>query len=180
MKSLFDRPAAGECSAHFQAYIDLVDADNVLKCLKQQGLETMYLLRGLSEEQGDHRYAQGKWTVKEVVGHLIDMERLLAFRALWIARLTDAPQPGVSEDAWGAASNAGARPWPELWREQHVARTDHVYLLRSFTREMVDRVGMVDGQELTVRTIPWIMAGHERHHLDVLYERYGLEKLPGY
>lgn len=86
----------------------------------------------------------------------------------------------MSENAWAAASNAGQRPWPDLWREQHVARTDHVYLLRSFDADMVARVGTADDHPLSVRAVPWIMAGHERHHLDVLYERYGLKRVPGY
>lgn len=172
----YNRPQAGECSAYFRTYVDLVDTDNVLACLKKQGLEIMYLLRGLSEEQGNLRYEPGKWSVKEVVGHLIDTERLFAFRGLWIARGTDHPQPGMDENAWAAISNAGGRPWPELWREQHVARTDHVYLLKSFDQKAIARSGMADGNPLTVQAIPWIIAGHERHHLDILYSRYGLKK----
>ena len=175
---LYRRPEPGEYNPYYGTYIDKIDTDDILGYLKKQGLEIMYLLRGLSEEQGVYRYAPGKWTVKEVVGHLIDTERLFAFRGLWFARAETQAQPGMDENAWAAASNAGARPWPELWREQHVARTDHVYLLKSFDGEAVGRSGLADGSPMTVRAIPWIMAGHERHHLDVLYSRYGLKTLP--
>ena len=174
--ALYGRPQPGEYAPFYGTYVDKIDTDDILAYLKEQGLEIMYFLRGLSEEQGDLRYEPGKWSVKEVVGHLIDAERLFAFRGLWIARGDGQAQPGISENAWAAVSNAGSRPWPELWREQHVARTDHVYLLKSLDEEAVARSGMANGVPLTVRAIPWIMAGHERHHLDILYTRYGLKK----
>lgn len=172
----YSRPGQGEYGPYYGSYIDRVDTGNILAYLKKQGLEIMHLLRGLSEQQGDLRYEPGKWSVKEVVGHLIDTERLFAFRGLWIARGDGQPQPGMDENAWARVSNAGSRAWPELWREQHVARTDHVYLLKSFDQEAVGRSGLASGTNLTVRAIPWIIAGHERHHLDVLYDRYGLKR----
>lgn len=172
----YARPEPGQYDPFYGTYIDKIDTDDILAHLKKQGLEIMYFLRGLTEEQGDFRYAEGKWTVKEVIGHLIDTERLFAFRALWIARGAAEPQPSMDENAWAAVSNAGARPWPALWREQHVARTDHVYLLKSLDGEAVNKVGQANGAPICVRAIPWIMAGHERHHLDVLYKTYGLKK----
>jgi hypothetical protein len=172
----YDRPEKGTYDPYFDTYIDKVDTDDVLKLLKSQGLEIMYFLRGLTEEQGDYRYAEGKWTVKEVIGHLIDSERLFAFRGLWLARGAQDPQPGMDENGWAEISNAGSRPWPQLWREQHVARTDHVYLLRSFDTEAINRVGEANGSPFCVRAVPWLMAGHERHHLDVLYTKYGLKQ----
>jgi hypothetical protein len=173
----YSRPEPGEYAPYYGTYIDKVDTDNILAHLKTQGLEIMYFLRALSEEQGDLRYEPGKWSVKEVVGHLIDTERLFAFRGLWFARGDQQAQPGMDENAWAAASNAGKRSWPELWREQHVARTDHVYLLKSFDPAAAARGGTASGHHLTVRAIPWIIAGHERHHLDILYTRYGLKSL---
>ena len=172
----YDRPKVGEYDPCYATYIDKIDTKNVLALLKSQGLEIMYFLRNLTEEQGDFRYAEGKWTVKEVIGHLIDTERLFAFRGLWFARAENQGQPGMDENTWAQVSNASKRPWPELWREQHVARTDHVYLLKSLDSEAIARQGIANGSPMTVRTIPWIMAGHERHHLDVLYTRYGLKK----
>lgn len=175
---LYRRPEVGEYAPYYGTYIDKIDTDDILGHLKKQGLEIMYFLRGLTEEQGDFRYEPGKWTVKEVVGHLIDTERLFAFRGLWFARGESQSQPGMDENAWAGVSNAGSRSWPELWREQHVARTDHVYLLKSLDAEAIARSGTASGSTMTVRAIPWIMAGHERHHLDVLYSRYGLKTRP--
>ena len=173
---LYTRPEAGEYDSFYGTYIDKIDTNDILALRKKLGLEIMYFLRDLTEEQGNYRYAPGKWTVKEVVGHLIDTERLFAFRGLWFARGESQEQPGMDENSWAGFSNAGKRPWPELWREQHVARTDHVYLLRSLDAEAVSRTGQANGSPMTVRAIPWIMAGHERHHLDVLYTKYGLKK----
>jgi hypothetical protein len=174
--AIYGRPQPGEYAPYYGQYIEKIKTDDILAYLKEQGLEIMYFLRGLSEKQGAIRYAEGKWSVKEVIGHLIDTERLFAFRGLWIARGDGQAQPGMDENAWARTSNAGQRRWPELWREQHVARTDHVYLLKSLDADAVSRSGVANGAPLTVRAIPWIMAGHERHHLDVLYHRYGLKK----
>ena len=173
--ALFDKPGPDEYASFYGDYINKLDTDDILAHLKRQGLEIMHFLRGLSEEQGDFRYEPGKWSVKEVVGHLIDTERLFAFRGLWFARGDQQDQPGMDENSWAAVSNAGQRSMPELWREQHVARTDHVYLLKGLDEQAAARWGTADGSQLTVRAIPWIIAGHERHHLDVLYNRYGLK-----
>jgi len=172
----FERPGTDEYAPYYQQYIDLVPASvtNVLNHLKQQGQGTLTLMRSLDDRAGESRYAPGKWTVKELVGHLIDTERVFAFRALWIARGAPDPQPGMDENGWAAAAGADRRRMAELWREQHVCRTDHLYLLKSLDDAAVDRRGVANGQEISVRAIPWIIAGHERHHLDVLKERYGV------
>jgi hypothetical protein len=172
----FARPAAQEYDPYFQTYLDLVPADvtDIMKHLKKQGLVMLTLLRGLDEERSEFRYQPDKWSIKEVVGHLIDTERLFAFRALWIARGEVHEQPGMDENLWGRNSNAHERTLPALWREQHVCRTDHVYLFRSLDKAAVDRRGIANGAPVSVRAIPWLIAGHERHHLNVLRERYGL------
>ena len=172
----FTRPAPDEYAPYFQTYLDKVPAgvDDIMSHLKAQGLIWLGLLRAMDDEQAEYRYADGKWSVKELVGHLIDTERVFAFRSLWIARGAPEDQPGMDEDAWGATGGAHVRPLATLWREQHVCRTDHVYLFRSMDGEAVARRGTADGKPLSVRSIPWIIAGHERHHLDVLGERYGL------
>ena len=172
----FARPMAQEYNAYYQGYLDLVPADvtDIMKHLKKQGLEMLTLMRSIDDQRGAYRYQPEKWSIKEVVGHLIDTERLFAFRALWFARGDLSEQPGMDENLWGRNSNAHDRPLPDLWREQHVCRTDHVYLFRSLDRTAVDRSGVANGAEMTVRSIPWLIAGHERHHLNVLKERYGL------
>ena len=100
----FERPGADECAPYYRQYLDLVPASvtNILNHLKVQGQATLTLMRGLDDKAGEARYAPGKWTVKEVVGHLIDTERVFAFRALWIARGATDPQPGMDENTWAA------------------------------------------------------------------------------
>ena len=171
------RPEAGQYHPYYQAYLDQVPADvtDILRHLKKQGLIYLNLLKGMTDEQAAYRYAAGKWSIKEMIGHLIDTERLFAFRFLWIARGDGQPQPGVDENRWGAHSNAAVRPLPELWREQHVCRTDHVYLFRSVDREGLLRSGECNGAMITAEVIPWLIAGHEQHHLKVLQERYGVK-----
>jgi hypothetical protein len=134
----------------------------------------MNLMKSLDDARAEYRYAAGKWSVKELLGHLIDTERLFAFRALWIARGEPAEQPGMDQDRWVANSNAHERTLVELWREQHVCRTDHVYLFRSMSQADTEKSGQANGAPVSVRALPWIIAGHEKHHLNVLKERYDI------
>lgn len=170
------RPGPGDYAPYYQAYVDLVPAQtgDVLRHLKRQGIAVMNFLKALDEARADHRYAPDKWSVKEVLGHLIDTERVFAFRALWIARGQPQPQPGMDEKLWARNSDAGRRPLAALWRELHVCRTDHLYLFKSVDQEGWRRRGICNDNAMTAGAIPWIVAGHERHHLDVLRERYGL------
>ncbi|MEN8007999.1 MAG: DinB family protein [Candidatus Krumholzibacteriota bacterium] len=172
----FARPRADEYHPYYQTYLDLVPADitDVLQHLKKQGLEMLTLMRTLDDARAEYRYQPDKWSIKEIIGHLIDTERLFAFRTLWLARGELNEQPGMDENLWGRNSNAHARRLPALWREQHVCRTDHVYLFRSLDQASIARRGTINGVETTARTIPWVIAGHERHHLKVLKERYGV------
>lgn len=172
----FARPEAGEFAPYFQTYLDKVphEVTDIMAHLKSQGLIWLNLLRTLDDEQAERRYAPDKWSVKEMVGHLIDTERTFAFRALWIGRGAPEDQPGMDENVWASNSGSHGRPLATLWREQHVCRTDHVYLFRSLDEEAVGRSGTADGKALSVRSVPWIIAGHEKHHLDVLRERYGI------
>ena len=174
--SEFARPAPDEYAPYFQTYLDKVPAGvtDIMDHLKSQGLIWLNLLRELDDARAEYRYEPGKWSVKEMVGHLIDTERTFTFRALWIGRGAPEDQPGMDQDLWVANSGSNDRPLAALWREQHVCRTDHVYLFRSLDDAAVARQGTADGKVLSVRAIPWIIAGHEKHHLEVLKERYGL------
>ena len=172
----FTRPTKDEYAPYFQQYLDQVPdgVTDIMSHLKRQGLIWLTLLRRLDDAQAEYRYEPDKWSVKEMVGHLIDTERVFAFRSLWIARGAPQDQPGMDENVWGRTGGAHDRPLAALWREQHVCRTDHVYLFRSMDAEAVGRQGTADGKALSVRAVPWIIAGHEKHHLRVLRERYGM------
>ena len=171
----WDRPSPDDYASDFAIYLAVAPADgSILDHLKAQGSEVLHLMRGLDVEAAERRYAPGKWSVKELIGHLIDTERVFIQRALWFARGGADTLPGMEEDVWAAAAGSHRRPLTDLWREYHVARIDHLYLLRSLPAEAVGRRGTAGGRVMSVRAVPWIIAGHERHHLQVLRERYGL------
>ena len=175
----FKKPVPREYGDHYGPYLAHLAEDerDVLVILRSQGLAVLEGLKGISDEHADHRYEPDKWSVKELIGHIIDTERLFAFRALWFARGEANPQPGMDENIWAANSNAGARSRKELWQEHHVMRTNHLYLFRSFASEDIARCGEASGATMTVNAVPWIMAAHELHHLQVLRDRYGIDFL---
>ena len=177
----YQKPTAGEYGEYYAPYLAEVcqDDGDILTILRKQGNGVLAGLKAISDEQADHRYAPGKWSVRELIGHLIDTERLFAFRALWCARGEATAQPGMDENLWAANSNAGVRSRPELWKEHHVTRTNHLYLFRSLDAAALARRGEASGMVMSVNAIPWVIAGHERHHLNVLRDRYGLDFLGG-
>lgn len=175
----FQKPGTDEYADYYAPYLAPLadDERNVLTILRTQGQAVLEGLKSISDEQAEYRYAADKWSVKELIGHLIDTERLFAFRALWFARGEPTSQPGMDENIWAAHSNAGARPRKDLWKEHHVTRTNHLYLFRSLDAEAIARRGNANGAEMSVNAVPWIMAGHELHHLQVLRDRYDVDFL---
>ncbi len=175
----YPKPAPGEFADYYSPYLAHLadDERDVLVILREQGLAVLEGLKRISDEQADHRYEPAKWSVKELIGHIIDTERLFAFRALWFARGEANSQPGMDENVWAANSNVGLRSRKELWKEHHVTRTNHLYLFRSFSSEAIARRGEANGTAMTVKAVPWIMAAHELHHLKVLRDRYGIDLL---
>ena len=170
--AVYTPPQNNEHAPYYSRYVELVPTGDVLEFLAVQGHRVRAMLEGLDEEQGNHRYAPGKWSVKEVLGHLIDTERLFAYRALSFARGDHSPLPGMEPDDWAAASNAGLRKVAGLSHEYAAVRRSTLALLRSFESEAIMQRGTASGCEFTVRTIPYIIAGHEMHHLRVIKERY--------
>ncbi len=168
------RPQPSEYYEYYGTYINRVPEGNILQILEQENKATARLLGGIAEEHAGYRYAPDKWSIKEVVGHLIDTERVFGYRALSIARADPAELPSMEQDDWAMASNADKRTLPELTLEFVAARQSHVALFESFDSEMWGRRGIASGYEFTVRTFPYILAGHEIHHRKVLIERYGI------
>ena len=169
------RPIEGDCAPYYFTYINEVAADeDILAVLADLGRSTGALLAPLQEAQAGHRYAPGKWTVREVIGHLADSERVFTYRALTIGRGDRTALPGFEENEWAAASNADSRSLADLACELQAVRSATLALFRSFGPAEWERTGTANGQPLAVRALPWIVAGHERHHLQVLRERYGV------
>jgi hypothetical protein len=128
----------------------------------------------LSPQQAGHRYAEGKWSVREIVGHLSDAERILSYRLLCIARGDQTPLPGFDEEAYGAQSNADRRTLGDLVEELAVVRQSTLVLARSLDESFLTRRGTVRNWTLSVRALAFIIAGHFEHHVHMLRDRYGI------
>jgi hypothetical protein len=168
------RPAESEFAEYYQRYVRQVPDGNLLAGLEQQGRDTVTLLRGVDEKKSQFRYADGKWTIREVVGHLIDTERVFAYRALSFARGDHTALPSFDENEWARTSNAGRRALSELIAEFEAVRTATLAMFRGFSDGEFAREGVASNNPITVRALAYIVAGHERHHVKILRERYGV------
>ena len=166
------RPTAGEYAPFYAGYIAEMPDGDLLAALERQGEETFSLLSALPEERGDHRYAPGKWTVKDIAAHLADAERIFAYRALRFARGDTAPLAGFDENEYARTAGAGQRRLVELAGELHDVRRATLSMFRGLPPGAGERRGSANGVEISVRALAWVIAGHERHHIRVLHERY--------
>lgn len=166
------RPQAGEFATYYGRYIDLATEDDIVAALDAQSHETATLLGGISEQQAAHRYEPDKWSVKQLVGHVIDAERIFAYRALCIARGDATPLPGFDQDPYVANAASDDRPIADLAEEFGTVRKANVMMLRALPAEAWDRRGVASDNPISVRALAFILLGHERHHLRILRERY--------
>jgi uncharacterized damage-inducible protein DinB len=166
------RPAADEHSAFYGKYVARVPDGDLVGQLGEQVSETAALLRSVPEERADFAYAPGKWTVKEVIGHMIDVERVMAYRAVRFARNDTTELPGFDENLWAANAKFGARTIGDLIDELEVVRAATIHFAKHLSAEEQTRRGKANGQEVSVRALMYIIAGHERHHAALLRERY--------
>jgi len=165
-------PEASEYAPYYGQYIALVQGNDILRTLEEQGRATVELLSSLNERQGELRYAPGKWSVKEVVGHVIDTERIFAYRALRIARHDPKPLEGFEQDDYVRAGGFGDRALADLVEEFAAVRRASLLLLRSLDSEAWTRRGIANQKEVSVRALAYMIAGHELHHRKILEERY--------
>ena len=171
-KTTIPRPSTNEYAPGHAEYIAAVPEGDVLAMLKKQNGETMRLLGKIGEKKSRHRYAPGKWTIREVVGHLIDSERVFAYRAMTFARGDKSPLPGFDEVAWGNASNADTRTLKSLLEEFALVRASTIAMIKGFNQEQLTRTGTASGHPVSVRGAIYVITGHERHHVRILKERY--------
>ena len=175
MRTTTGRPAPGEYASYAEPDISAVNGDDAVDALRSQGATVLALVRSLDEASVRGRaYAPGKWTVKEVVGHLIDDERIFAYRLLCIARGDAGPLAGFDEKQYAAASGAEARSLDSLAREYSAVRESTLAMLEALPADAWARRGIVNGYEASVRGLAFHIAGHELRHLRALHERYGL------
>lgn len=169
------RPQPGEYAEGYAPYLAAAPEGDPLALLQAQMGEVTALFAGLSETQGAHRYAPGKWSLKDLIQHLSDAERIFAYRCLRIGRGDLTPLPGFEEEAYAAAARADEHPMPDLLADFRAARAASVALFRSLPDAAWNQQGITNGRALTARCIPYICLGHAAHHLGVIRERY----LPG-
>ena len=166
------RPANDEYLPYYSRYIERVPDGDVLSALSQQMSETIALLRGLPESVASYRYAPDKWSVNELVGHLIDSERLFSTRALRFARGDATPVPGFEQDDYVRGASFNAYPLSELASELQAVRQSTLYLFRHIDDDAWARRGLANNAEVSVRALAYIIAGHELHHREILRTRY--------
>lgn len=166
------RPGPNDYASYYEQYISLVPEGDILTTLGQQADSTLSMLRGIPEARADWRYSPGKWSIKEVFGHVIDAERIFAYRALRFARNDRTPVPGFEQDDYVSYGNFGGRSLSDLAGEYEHVRRASIFLLRGLSGEAWDRRGLANDNEVSVRALAYIMAGHERHHLEVIRTKY--------
>jgi uncharacterized damage-inducible protein DinB len=166
------RPESGEYAPYYEEYIALVPGNEIVGVLEAQRKQMMQLFAARSERDGNFRYAPEKWTVKEVLGHVTDTERIFAYRALRIARGDQTPLSGFEQDDYVRAGAFGERTLADLAEEFAHVRSATVALFRSLDKDAWLRRGVANKNEVSVRALAFIVAGHELHHRHILEERY--------
>jgi hypothetical protein len=165
-------PERSEAAEYYFTYINQVPAGDICETLRAQLAETSRLLEGISEEQSLYRYAPGKWSIRQVVGHLNDTERLFVFRALWFARGFDSPLPSFDQDVAVSTAAADERSWRSHVDEFRAVRAGTSAFFDTLPADAWVRRGIASGNPFTVRALAYIAAGHVTHHATILRNRY--------
>lgn len=174
MAQTVSRPGEGEFAEFHRGYLAAIESEPDAIALLERQRPTIDALAALPPEAAGHRYAEGKWTVREVIGHLSDAERVFAYRLLRIARGDATPLPGFDEQKYVPASGAEQRDVRDLAEELAAIRTTTLMLVRSLSDEALAARGVVNGSPVSARALAFVAAGHFQHHLAILRERYGL------
>jgi hypothetical protein len=167
-----DRPGHGEYAAHHQVYVLAAKGLDLASALRHAAEEEDKVFRAVPEDRWEYRYAPGKWTVKEVFQHIIDVERVFVYLALAIARNDRNDLPDLDEDAYQAEARTGKRDIADVMRELRAVREATIELFEGLDETAVGRIGTVQGKRTTAPALGWIIAGHAEHHLRIVRERY--------
>ena len=166
------KPEKAEYDAYYERYVSLVDDEGVLETLAAQPDELHELFNGVPEEKGLYAYDEGKWTIKELIGHLNDGERMFAYRILRISRGDETPIEGFEQDGYIENAPSNSRTIADLLDEFRLLRTANMFMLNHLNDEAWLRMGTASGLPVSVRALAYIMAGHITHHIHILKERY--------
>jgi len=169
---MMGRPERAEAAPYYFRYIDRIAGDDVVGVLQAQLQEISALLAGISEERSLHRYAPEKWSVRQVLSHVNDTERVFVSRAFWFARRFDSPLPSFDQDFSAAAARADEVSWASHVEEFRVIRLATLAFFRNLPAEAWSRSGIASGNPFSVNALAYIIAGHTSHHAAILQERY--------
>lgn len=169
---MLSRPTPDEQGSYYSLYIDKVPEGDLFSILVEQMKDTVALLSSLDDAQADYRYAPGKWSVKEVLGHISETERIMCYRLLRVARGDQTPMAGFDEEAFVRTGCFHARGMTDLLEEFTSVRQATLTLLRGVPEEAWTRTGNVSNGVLSARALAYVLSGHEKHHVQVLQERY--------
>ena len=166
------RPYLSDFPTFYQGYAKNVKSDDIIATLKENHVASTSIFKDLSEVQADYSYEPGKWSIKEVLGHLIDTERVFVFRALSFARNDTQPLPGFDENTYVPAGKFGGRSLQSLMEEYDIVRRATLTFFESLTDDDWAKTGIANEVSFTVKTLAYIIAGHEVHHINILRDRY--------
>ena len=166
------RPESSEAAAYYFTYIDKVQGDDALAAMEIQLEEYLPVLAAISEEKSLHRYAPGKWSIRQVLNHVSDTERSFAFRAVWFARGFDTALPSFDPDTAAGGAQADAVRWAAHVEEFRRVRLATISLFQNLPADAWMRTGVASGKTFTVRALAFLTAGHATHHFDILREKY--------
>ena len=166
------RPLPSEYPAYYQKYIDLIASDDILKVLDAQIIQMLELISRISEEKENYRYAEGKWTPKEVLGHIIDTERIMAYRALRFARKDKTPLSGFDENNYVEHANFDKISIYDLAHSFGVVRESNIALFKHFDESALNQIGNANGNDVSVRAMLFMIAGHTAHHINIIKAKY--------
>jgi hypothetical protein len=169
---MIGRPQSDEAAPYYFTYINQVSGDDVAPIIERQLDEALAFFRGISDEKSLHRYAPDKWSIRQVLNHLSDAERVFSFRALWFARGFDAPLPSFDQNVAISAAEADAIPWAAHIEEFRRVRLASIALFGNLPAAAWSRRGIASDNPVTVRALAFIVAGHLTHHTNILRERY--------
>ncbi len=170
--SVTTRPDRTEAAEYYFGYIDRVPAGDICDLLHAQSAETLSLLRGITEEQSRQRYAPGKWSIRQLLSHINDTERLFVSRAFWFARGFESPLPSFDQTVAASAAGADARSWRTHVEEFSTVRAATLSFFRNLPDEAWSRRGIASGNPFTVRALAYLAVGHVIHHIAILRTRY--------
>ena len=166
------RPVPGDYAPFYHSYVERVEGENILDILKKNKEDGLALLQSLSHDQWSYRYEEGKWAIAEVVLHIIDAERVFAYRAMRISRGDQTPLPGFDQDFYVPNSAALSRTPTSLIEEYEAVKNASIQLFQGLTQEMWSNSGTASDNPVSVLALAYIMVGHDMHHMKIMRERY--------